>query len=107
VKPNAGVMYSLYGVVEHSGRLTGGHYTAYVKVRPNNGRMSQFVQKKHFKMKWDTNLEELLQEMPEEEPTGVLPQGKWYYISDTHVKETSEAQVLKSQAYILFYERVI
>nr|KAG5701148.1 hypothetical protein BaRGS_002624 [Batillaria attramentaria] len=25
------VLYSLYGVVEHSGRLSGGHYTAYVK----------------------------------------------------------------------------
>ena len=24
------IMYSLYGVVEHSGRLNGGHYTAYL-----------------------------------------------------------------------------
>ena len=30
------VLYSLYGVVEHSGRLQGGHYTAYVKVRAAN-----------------------------------------------------------------------
>ena len=27
------VLYSLYGIVEHSGSLGGGHYTAYVKVR--------------------------------------------------------------------------
>lgn len=27
------VLYSLYGIVEHSGGLNGGHYTAYVKVR--------------------------------------------------------------------------
>ena len=26
------VMYSLYGVVEHSGRMSGGHYVAFVKV---------------------------------------------------------------------------
>ena len=26
------VLYSLYGVVEHSGRLQGGHYTAFIKV---------------------------------------------------------------------------
>jgi ubiquitin C-terminal hydrolase len=26
------ILYSLYGVVEHSGRLQGGHYTAFVKV---------------------------------------------------------------------------
>jgi len=29
------VLYSLYGVVEHSGSLRGGHYVAYVKTRPN------------------------------------------------------------------------
>lgn len=27
------VLYGLYGVIEHSGRLSGGHYTACVKVR--------------------------------------------------------------------------
>ena len=26
------VLYSLYGVVEHSGRMSGGHYVAFVKV---------------------------------------------------------------------------
>lgn len=26
------LLYSLYGVVEHSGALSGGHYVAYVKV---------------------------------------------------------------------------
>ena len=30
----AQVMYSLYGIVEHSGTMRSGHYTAYVKVRP-------------------------------------------------------------------------
>uniref|UniRef100_A0A6Q2ZJQ4 Ubiquitin carboxyl-terminal hydrolase n=1 Tax=Esox lucius TaxID=8010 RepID=A0A6Q2ZJQ4_ESOLU len=29
------VLYSLYGVVEHSGTMRGGHYTAYVKARPS------------------------------------------------------------------------
>jgi len=29
------VLYSLYGVVEHSGSLRGGHYVAYVKTRPS------------------------------------------------------------------------
>lgn len=28
------LLYALYGVVEHSGGMCGGHYTAYVKVRP-------------------------------------------------------------------------
>lgn len=29
------LIYSLYGVVEHSGSMHGGHYVAYVRVRPN------------------------------------------------------------------------
>lgn len=29
---NGPILYSLYGVVEHSGTLHGGHYVAYVKV---------------------------------------------------------------------------
>lgn len=28
------VLYGLYGVVEHSGRLNSGHYVAYVRSRP-------------------------------------------------------------------------
>lgn len=28
------ILYSLYGVVEHSGSMHGGHYVAYVKIRP-------------------------------------------------------------------------
>ncbi len=29
------VLYSLYGIVEHSGTMRSGHYTAYVKSRPS------------------------------------------------------------------------
>lgn len=31
------LLYSLYGIVEHSGGMHGGHYVAYVKVRPEMG----------------------------------------------------------------------
>lgn len=37
------VLYSLYGLVEHSGRLQTGHYTAYVKVRPSLGPLTNFL----------------------------------------------------------------
>lgn len=33
-------------------------------------------------------------------------EGQWYHISDSHVKLTSEAHVLNSEAYLLFYERL-
>uniref|UniRef100_A0A182PX02 Ubiquitin carboxyl-terminal hydrolase n=1 Tax=Anopheles epiroticus TaxID=199890 RepID=A0A182PX02_9DIPT len=31
------ILYALYGLVEHSGSMHGGHYVAYVKVRPSFG----------------------------------------------------------------------
>lgn len=34
------------------------------------------------------------------------PEGKWYYVSDSHVMETTEEKVLNAQAYLLFYERI-
>ena len=51
-------------------------------------------------------------EKSKEEPKGGKDEasptapGKWYYMSDTRVSETSESNVLRCQAYILFYERV-
>lgn len=41
-----------------------------------------------------------------DEPSQDPPQGKWYYVSDSHVREVGEETVLKAQAYILFYERI-
>lgn len=37
------VLYSLYGVVEHSGTMRSGHYTAYAKSRTANSRLSDLV----------------------------------------------------------------
>jgi hypothetical protein len=56
--------YHLYGIVEHSGGMNGGHYVAYVKRSK-----------------------------------------VWWYISDSSVRQVSTEQVLKSQAYMLFYEQ--
>lgn len=33
-------------------------------------------------------------------------EGQWYYASDSHVRAATEAEVLKTQAYLLFYERL-
>lgn len=35
------VLYSLYGIVEHSGSMRGGHYAAYVKVRTSQRKPEQ------------------------------------------------------------------
>lgn len=42
---NAGdkVLYGLYGIVEHSGSMRGGHYSAYVKVRTPSRKLSEHI----------------------------------------------------------------
>lgn len=42
----------------------------------------------------------------EEPENEAPPPGKWYYVSDSHVRETTESDVLNAQAYCLFYERI-
>uniref|UniRef100_A0A3B5L9I4 Ubiquitin carboxyl-terminal hydrolase n=1 Tax=Xiphophorus couchianus TaxID=32473 RepID=A0A3B5L9I4_9TELE len=76
------ILYSLYGVVEHSGTMRSGHYTAYVKARPDSLKSSS---------NGDTD----------------LPRGSWFHISDTSVQPVSESKVQSCQAYLLFYERIL
>ncbi|XP_058275300.1 ubiquitin carboxyl-terminal hydrolase 16 isoform X3 [Hirundo rustica] len=87
---NTKVLYSLYGVVEHSGTMRSGHYTAYVKMRAMNNHLSDLVLRGQF-------------QALETEPV----KGQWFHISDTHVQPVSVSKVLSSQAYLLFYERLL
>lgn len=166
-------MYSLYGIVEHSGGMYGGHYVAYVKVRNNliafycvniwfcYQKCFNFVQKvrpnltpddprwkflpKGSKVELDqtdeqkARLDEALRktqlkenrrqagdsddstsssstdcsgirsnESSQRESPPIVPappEGKWYYVSDSHVMEVTEDRVKNAQAYLLFYER--
>uniref|UniRef100_A0A674MFH7 Ubiquitin carboxyl-terminal hydrolase n=1 Tax=Takifugu rubripes TaxID=31033 RepID=A0A674MFH7_TAKRU len=84
------VLYSLYGIVEHSGSMRVGHYTAYVKVRPPQRKT-----------------EHLLVCVPGAKDGGSVSQGQWVYISDTTVQMVPESRVLNSQAYLLFYEELL
>ncbi|XP_029649538.1 ubiquitin carboxyl-terminal hydrolase 45 isoform X3 [Octopus sinensis] len=113
------VLYSLYGIVEHSGRLSGGHYTAYIKVCKNNlNKANNFVAQKRLNpkeyimqyreslLKGDSNISAAETEEEEVDPESLVPTGKWYHISDTLVREVPESLVEKAQAYLLFYERI-
>uniref|UniRef100_A0A8C7UAL1 Ubiquitin carboxyl-terminal hydrolase n=1 Tax=Oncorhynchus mykiss TaxID=8022 RepID=A0A8C7UAL1_ONCMY len=84
------VLYSLYGIVEHSGSMRGGHYTAYVKVRSPQRRTEQPQRR---------NLAGLCEYS--------ATQGQWVYVSDTNVQTVPESRVLNSQAYLLFYEEML
>ncbi|XP_076590605.1 ubiquitin carboxyl-terminal hydrolase 16 [Chaetodon auriga] len=81
------ILYSLYGIVEHSGTMRSGHYTAYVKIRPECPKSSS-------------------NGLAAEGDTGP-PRGSWFHISDTSVQPVSESKVQSCQAYLLFYERIL
>ncbi|XP_050390725.2 ubiquitin carboxyl-terminal hydrolase 45 [Patella vulgata] len=110
------VLYSLYGVVEHSGRLSGGHYTAFVKVRPNLNAVVSYIQPHYsFPKEYIHRYVERSINGPKSPETDIsekaieslIPPGKWYHISDSHVHEVPESSVLHAQAYLLFYERIL
>ncbi|XP_029326255.1 ubiquitin carboxyl-terminal hydrolase 16 isoform X2 [Mus caroli] len=85
------VLYSLYGVVEHSGTMRSGHYTAYAKERTASCHLSNLVL--HGDIPQDCEMEST--------------KGQWFHISDTHVQAVPISKVLNSQAYLLFYERIL
>ncbi|XP_074320648.1 ubiquitin carboxyl-terminal hydrolase 2-like isoform X2 [Silene latifolia] len=74
-------IYRLIGVVEHSGSMRSGHYVAYVRGT-------------------DTGQGSL------EEKNDTKRHNVWYHASDSYVRETTLNEVLHSEAYILFYEKV-
>ena len=76
---NPVVKYSLYGVICHFGSLMGGHYICYVRSRRVNLVMFENC---------DTAEDE------------------WYYISDSTVIPARFEDVLLSNAYMLFYDRI-
>uniref|UniRef100_A0A8D2HFG3 Ubiquitin carboxyl-terminal hydrolase n=1 Tax=Urocitellus parryii TaxID=9999 RepID=A0A8D2HFG3_UROPR len=87
------VLYGLYGIVEHSGSMRGGHYTAYVKVRvPSRKLLEHITGKKNV-----PGLKE-----PDSESGG-----QWVHVSDTYVQVVPESRALSAQAYLLFYERIL
>uniref|UniRef100_A0A8D0L2J6 ubiquitinyl hydrolase 1 n=1 Tax=Sphenodon punctatus TaxID=8508 RepID=A0A8D0L2J6_SPHPU len=87
------VLYSLYGIVEHSGSMRGGHYAAYVKVRVPSKKLLEHIAS-------NKSVQGL------KESVGASS-GQWVYVSDIHVQMVPESRVLNAQAYLLFYERIL
>uniref|UniRef100_A0A6G1RWX8 ubiquitinyl hydrolase 1 n=1 Tax=Hypotaenidia okinawae TaxID=2861861 RepID=A0A6G1RWX8_9GRUI len=93
VADGARVLYSLYGIVEHSGSMRGGHYAAYVKVRTPSKKLLEHIST-------TKNVLGLKEAMG-------ASGGQWVYVSDAHVQMVPESRVLNAQAYLLFYERLL
>ncbi|XWS35136.1 hypothetical protein CRYUN_Cryun21dG0100300 [Craigia yunnanensis] len=70
-------IYHLAGVVEHSGTMRGGHYIAYVR---GGDKRKGKAEAEHVS-------------------------SPWYYVSDHYVRHVSLEEVLRCEAYILFYEK--
>lgn len=108
---NCSILYDLYGIVEHSGSIRSGHYTAYVKVRKEKSSLKKFARLIPFVASVEEIVESIdynnINEFIEESSSNSNnEEGKWFYISDSHVSLSNVATVLSSQAYLLFYERI-
>lgn len=130
------IWYSLFGVVCHSGNLRGGHYTAYVKCEDPIGEkfsmeeFAEFIQeapyipeladiekikdyiRQHDSTRCSTTDKYRENENDTSETSNYYDKpksipGNWYHISDSDVRKSSLANVLSSQAYIVFYRRVM
>lgn len=84
-------IYALYGLVEHSGTMHGGHYVAYVKARKpldaNDPRWA-FLPKKRTNETEDNNSSESSSDSEIFEASDLAakvepPPGRWYYVSDS------------------------
>ena len=111
------LLYSLYGIVEHSGGMKGGHYTAYVRTRTPIKREVRCVVSGQ--QQGDQERRETTDNGCQSEATGGGSEadggsefdlsstgGQWHFISDSRVRTASESEALKSQAYLLFYEQL-
>ncbi|KJH50782.1 ubiquitinyl hydrolase 1 [Dictyocaulus viviparus] len=101
------LLYSLYGVVVHSGSLSGGHYVAYVKSRPRLKQAHAFMESARTTCadSSSSQIESSLSCLYER--SELSNDGQWYYCSDSQVLAVNENRVLSAEAYILFYERVL
>uniref|UniRef100_A0A2S2QG19 ubiquitinyl hydrolase 1 n=1 Tax=Sipha flava TaxID=143950 RepID=A0A2S2QG19_9HEMI len=96
------ILYSLYGVVEHTGFLHSGHYIAYVKVR-------DAVKEDSYRLSFLEGSKTKLSKVIDgnDDPSHLAPNGTWYYVSDSLVQQVEPEAVQRCQAYLLFYERIL
>lgn len=175
VSSQSTLKYRLYGLVEHSGTLKGGHYTAKIRVDTNNkgkkvtSNHSKYLRMRPFVPSFDTFLKQLqLHTTPvnsvtlngkssdinvssekqstvdhvtvddnpnndekfpstsllndtndtadgaaaaacnesDQSSTGSTGKSQWYHCCDSNVHPVTVDEVISSQAYLLFYERI-
>jgi len=87
------LLYRLVSVIVHHGNHSGGHYTVFRKLLSdpfsNLQQYDEFINKSMY----DPNYQQ-------------ADKREWVHISDEHTQRVSVDEVLKSQAYMLYYEKV-
>jgi len=125
--PSKGV-YVLKGIVEHSGTMRGGHYVAYVHRSPpvlpaqHRGAGADAGADEAKSADADTEAKSADADsaalgkgdasspsLAEDEAGRIeaARRGEWFFASDANVRRVTEAAVLKAQAYVLFYRKVL
>lgn len=110
-------LYSLYAIVKHTQRgKNNGHYTAYVKVRPNIAASDprwQLLSKRQRGQRQRSQSSGQIDDAQDNhtateaaDATSMPTRAVWYKVSDTDVEMVEEDKILNTQAYLLFYERV-
>ena len=106
----------MYGVVQHSGSLHGGHYIAYVKYP---GKDSEHNTTKHTEYRKEVSDGDesgysksskvadnpVYQTVEDGGESGDQQKGVWYYTSDSYVTPVEKRDVENCQAYLLLYVR--
>ncbi|KAF0303100.1 Ubiquitin carboxyl-terminal hydrolase 16 [Amphibalanus amphitrite] len=102
------VLYSLFGVVEHSGSTDQRPlHSLRARAPPGGaGKTGEGEDPAAAPQESQTDQKQPASE-PETEPEPQPEAGRWFYVSDTHVTEVTLDKVLKAQAYMLFYERIV
>ena len=97
-------------MIEHSGTLRSGHYTAYIKQTFNDNDLINETYSKPIDdlltTLFKTATDDQCQVNTTEIKNSSSPPPAWYHISDNTIHKIPEDKVLEADAYVLFYRRI-
>jgi ubiquitin C-terminal hydrolase len=101
-------LYKLQGVIEHTGTLNSGHYVSYSKISSLGFNRNSRYNNENFICSTTFNANNMKDSIYSEDKDKKYIENSevWCYASDSELKIVSVETVLKSHAFLLFYEYV-